>query len=68
MVKQMPPYTGSDENQPSVPVDDVMVKDPHCGVYFPKRDGIRLELNGEELFFCSTECKDKYLADRSKQE
>ena len=46
-------------------VDDVMVKDPFCGVYFPKREGVHLKLNGEEIYFCSTECKDKFLASHS---
>ena len=66
MYKQMPPGTASGGGGPAVPVDDVMVKDPNCGVYFPKREGIRLQQDGEELFFCSTECRDKYLADKSE--
>ncbi len=41
-------------------IDDVMVKDPYCQVYFPKRKGIRIIENGEELFFCSHECRNKY--------
>jgi len=42
------------------PVDDVMVKDPVCGVYFPKKDGVPLHHGGEERLFCSTECRDRY--------
>jgi len=42
-------------------IDDVMVKDPYCDVYFPKRDGVRLRSRGEDLFFCSTDCRDKYV-------
>ena len=42
-------------------IDDIMVKDPVCGVYFPKRDGIGLTYKGEELYFCSQECKAKFL-------
>ena len=42
------------------PVDDVMVKDPVCGVYFPKKDGVSLQQGGEERLFCSTECRDRY--------
>lgn len=42
-------------------IDDVMIKDPLCGVYFPKRDGVCLKHKGVELFFCSTECKDRFL-------
>jgi YHS domain-containing protein len=46
-------------------IDDIMVKDPYCETHFPKRDGVHLNINGEDLFFCSSECKDKYLAERS---
>ena len=47
-------------------IDDVMVKDPYCEAYFPKRKAVRLRLNGEELMFCSTKCKDQYLAAHSE--
>jgi YHS domain-containing protein len=42
-------------------IDDIMVKDPFCGIYFPKRDGVHLQVEGEDLYFCSEACKDKYL-------
>jgi uncharacterized protein len=47
-------------------IDDVMVKDPQCGTYFPRRDGISLQEGGNELLFCSRECRDKYVALHSK--
>jgi len=46
-------------------IDDVMVKDPYCEVYFPKRDGVRLRHQGEELYFCSPDCRDKFLSERT---
>ena len=49
-------------------IDDVMVKDPYCEVYFPKRDGVHLNINGKELYFCSTECRDKFIAEHSKRD
>jgi uncharacterized protein len=39
---------------------DVMTKDPHCGVYFPKRDAFTLNAKGETLYFCSEKCRDDY--------
>jgi uncharacterized protein len=48
------------------PVDDIMIKDPVCGIYFPKKDGICLNVDGNEVCFCSTECKDKFLNSHSK--
>lgn len=46
-------------------IDDVMVKDPYCEVYFPKRDGIHVRFNGQDLYFCSETCRDKFLAERN---
>ncbi len=48
-------------------IDDIMVKDPFCEVYFPKRDGIHLRANGKDLYFCGKECKDKFIALHSKK-
>jgi uncharacterized protein len=42
-------------------IDNVMVKDPHCGTYFAKKDGVHLNMNAQDLYFCSEECKDKFL-------
>lgn len=42
-------------------IDDVMVKDPFCETYFPKRRGIKAVIRGETHYFCSTACRDKYL-------
>lgn len=40
---------------------DLMVQDPFCKVYFPKREGVCLEREGSTIFFCSETCKNKYL-------
>ncbi|MBW2604850.1 MAG: hypothetical protein JRE28_11130 [Deltaproteobacteria bacterium] len=42
-------------------IDDVMVKDPYCEMYFAKRDGVHLNIEGRDVYFCSKECKDKFL-------
>jgi hypothetical protein len=47
-------------------IDDVMVKDPQCGAYFPKRDGVALKSGGRDLLFCSTKCRDSYIAAHSQ--
>lgn len=39
---------------------DVMIKDPQCGVYFPQREGLALNVKGETLYFCSEKCRDEY--------
>ncbi len=43
-------------------IDDVMIKDPFCEAYFPKRNAVHLNFGGKELYFCSVRCKDKYIA------
>jgi uncharacterized protein len=46
-------------------VDDVMIQDPQCGVYFPQNRAVVLHTDGQTLYFCSTECRDRYLAEKS---
>lgn len=55
-----------DMADPSVPVDDVMVKDPFCQTYIPKRDSIKEVVNGKVCFFCSKECRDNYVKTADK--
>jgi YHS domain-containing protein len=42
-----------------------MIKDPVCDVYFPKKDGVSLNYGGKEMYFCSIECRDKFLKQNS---
>jgi uncharacterized protein len=49
-------------------IDDVMIKDPYCEVYFPKRNGVHSKIDGKDLYFCSTECRDKFIAKHSKRD
>jgi hypothetical protein len=46
-------------------VDDEMIRDPECGVYFPLRNAVTLSENGRVIRFCSHACRDRYLARRS---
>lgn len=45
-------------------IDDVMVKDPVCEVFFPKKEGVRAQVDGEEIYFCSARCKEKFFENR----
>ena len=45
-------------------IDDVMIKDPYCRIYFPKKEGVLLRENGKDLYFCSPDCRDNYLNDK----
>ncbi|MCK4389229.1 MAG: YHS domain-containing protein [Desulfobacterales bacterium] len=42
-------------------VDDVMVKDPFCQTYFPKKTAVKSVIDGEIYHFCSTVCRDKFM-------
>lgn len=55
------PSVNSDEGGELARIDDVMVKDPYCEVYFARRNGIKEVINGETHYFCSISCRDKYL-------
>ncbi|MBL0715670.1 MAG: hypothetical protein JJV98_18430 [Desulfosarcina sp.] len=46
-------------------VDDVLIQDPVCQTYFAKRKGVHLRHQGRDIYFCSTECRDRYLLDKA---
>jgi YHS domain-containing protein len=48
-------------------VDDEMIRDPECGIYFPQRSAVALDQRHQVLYFCSTECRDRYLARHSSE-
>jgi YHS domain-containing protein len=52
-----------DAQQGPTDVDDVLVQDPVCKTYIPQRNGIHIRRNGQLIFFCSEECRDRYLED-----
>jgi YHS domain-containing protein len=47
-------------------IDDVMIKDPVCGIYFPRREGVELRQGGQTYLFCSTACRDRFLEREKK--
>jgi uncharacterized protein len=57
---QTPKGTGSPKNDNGA--DKAMVKDPICGMYMDSRLAIRLEKQSEAIFFCSEECREKFLS------
>ncbi len=46
-------------------IDDVMVKDPFCGTYFPEQKGVKGVIEGKAYYFCSTQCRDRFLESAS---
>ena len=45
-------------------INDVMVQDPYCKVYFPRQEGVKTKINGETVYFCSKECMEKYFKEK----
>jgi YHS domain-containing protein len=44
-----------------------MVKDEVCGVYLPKEEALKVEVEDKVYYFCSKECKDAFLRGRSER-
>ncbi|MBW2196119.1 MAG: hypothetical protein JRF37_11410 [Deltaproteobacteria bacterium] len=41
-----------DRDEDLAVVDDIMVQDPLCEIYFPKKNGIKEVIDGERVYFC----------------
>jgi len=41
-----------------------MVQDPLCGTWVPIGQAVLLEAKREKHYFCSPECRDKYLKEK----
>ena len=44
-----------------------LVRDPVCGTYVVAEAALKTSLTNEQQFFCSIQCRDKYLHSRSAQ-
>jgi uncharacterized protein len=53
------------ERQPPTAVTAELVRDPVCHLYLPRSEALRRKIRGQEHFFCSPGCLDKFLANRS---
>jgi YHS domain-containing protein len=45
-----------------------MVQDKICQVYLPRNQALMLKQDGQEHFFCSVECKNKFLQNLENRE
>jgi len=61
-LQQSSPATspGGGPPRPPMPVTGELKRDPVCGTYVAAGSSVRRTVRGEELYFCSTECRDKY--------
>ncbi|MBW1719799.1 MAG: YHS domain-containing protein [Deltaproteobacteria bacterium] len=52
--------TGSKQAGKQPPIIDVLVQDPVCGVYCPKKDALTLNWQGKTYYFCSDKCRNEF--------
>ncbi len=42
--------------------EETLVQDPVCKCYVPQSQAVSMEFRGKRVFFCSDECRKKFLA------
>jgi YHS domain-containing protein len=52
----------SRQSPPPVSVGGDLKKDPVCGTYVSTVGSVSQKVNGQVVYFCSTQCRDKYRA------
>lgn len=58
---------GSKQPQINKQPSGIMVKDETCNTYLPKEDAIKVQYEGTDHYFCSQECKQKFLSSHKPQ-
>ncbi len=49
---------------PSKSLPQMMVKDEVCNTYLPAQDALKETYDGRDFYFCSKECRQKFLDQR----
>lgn len=52
---------GSQSPRVSKRQSGIMVKDEMCNTYLPKEDALKANYAGKDYYFCSNECRQKFL-------
>jgi YHS domain-containing protein len=55
------PPVGARQEPSKVPAGGELRKDPVCGTYVSVASGLSHQANGKTVYFCSKECRDKYV-------
>jgi YHS domain-containing protein len=53
-----------EEQQATQPLQDVLVEDPVCHIFIPKGQAQPLLMDGETFYFCSDECRKKFIQNK----
>jgi len=59
--------SGAFQSQPRT-ISGQTYKDPVCGTYIASSIALTERINGADIFFCSEECRKKYLESRNQQQ
>ena len=49
-------------------VQDILVEDPVCHTYIPKRQAVQLHHDKQLYYFCSNKCCEKFLKEKGEKE
>ncbi|MCI4445270.1 MAG: hypothetical protein JHC32_04510 [Candidatus Aminicenantes bacterium] len=55
------------QSNPDSPPKKMMVKDEICNTYLPEEEAIKEIVNGQVHYFCSEECRQKFLAKKNQK-
>jgi YHS domain-containing protein len=64
LVNPSPSSSGPRTRTPSVPPAENLKKDPVCGTYIAPSTAVVQMVNGENVYFCSKVCRDKFRTER----
>lgn len=62
LVSPRPNQQGAQRSANQVPLSGELKKDPACGTYIAAATSIHETVGGETFYFCSKQCRDKYVA------
>jgi hypothetical protein len=49
------------EEESTMPAEAELTRDPQCGAYFLKQQGVPAMVDGKPIHFCSEKCRDAYI-------
>jgi YHS domain-containing protein len=56
------PQSSQQAGRNQVPLSGELKKDPACGTYIAAATSLKETVGGETFYFCSKQCRDKYVA------
>ena len=56
------PHRPAQRSSGEVPLSGELKKDPACGTYIAAATSIKETVGGQTFYFCSKQCRDKYVA------